>query len=171
MTNLTEFKENLRKLARSSLRLQIFQHQHFSSDIAPLLAFEKNYYETLLEKVFQDFSKTYSQISLEKTEQIIDFIKKIFEHELKRRIRLHEKNINFHCPDCIYLDDTNDSFRCTKGVNPAKVRECIYFDREDSQGWMMYVNNERERLEILRNTLDQENYLFDFERLRKSLSV
>ena len=152
------FKVCVRKLARSDLRLQIFRRNSYSTDITPLVNFEEEYNLKLKTQVLSFRGKFIDA-------QII--AKQIFKIETLRRIRIQERDINFHCPDCIYLSEENDDFICKKGIDPADVQECESFDRDDSGSWLQYINNKKDRISILKEILEKEEYLFDFSLLDK----
>jgi len=158
ITSVENLKVCRRKLARTDLRLQIFRRNSHSMDITPLINFEEDYNIKLKEQV------------LTFKEKIIDvqtIAKQIFKAETLRRIRIQERDINFHCPDCIHLSEENDDFICKKGIDPAKVQECKLFKREDLNGWLQHVNNKKGRISILKEILEKEEYLFDFALLDK----
>jgi len=148
-----KFNLSIQKLARSDLRLQLFQKNNYSMDIEPLLKLEEDYNLKLKEQALFFRGKIVNAVEV---------AKKIFEMETLRRIRIEERDINFHCPDCIYLFEEEDNFICRKGIDPSKVQECKYFKREDMSGWTNYVNNKKARLKVLREIFEKKEHLFDF---------
>ena len=159
-THIESFRRSIRKLARSDLRLQIFCKNSYSTDITPLIIFEEDYNLKLKGQVlsFRGQVPKAKEIAVQ-----------IFKIETARRIRIQERNINFHCPDCLFLSEQDDNFVCEKGVDPAKVRECAEFKREDLDSWLQHVNNQKGRLAILREILEKEEYLFDFSLLNNEI--
>ena len=155
-TLIENFKDCVRKLARSDLRLQIFHRNSYSSDITPLVNFEEEY-NSKLKKLVLGFKGKF--IDAQKV------AKQIFKVETLRRIRIQERDINFHCPDCIYLSEEENDFICRKGVDPAKVQKCESFDRDSSGSWLQHINNKKDRIAILKEILEKEEYLFDFSLL------
>lgn len=152
------FKVCVRKLARSDLRLQIFRRNSYATDITPLVNFEEEYNSKLKKQVLNFRGKFVDAQTI---------AKQIFKIETLRRIRIQERDINFHCPDCIHLSEENDDFFCKKGIDPANVRECESFDRDDSGSWLQHINNKKDRISILKEILEKEEYLFDFTLLDK----
>jgi len=151
-----DFKACVRKLARSDLRLQLFRGNIFGVDIAPLLNFEEQYNLKLRTQL----------LSLKNgVANALDIAKQIFKDETSRRIKIQERNLNFHCPDCIHLVEKNDNFICKKEIDPTKVNECKEFKREDSSSSSQYLNNQKGRLQVLKEIFEKEQFLFDFDLL------
>lgn len=159
-TLVESFRRSIRKLARSDLRLQTFRKNTYSTDITPLINFEEDYNIKLKEQAlaFRGQVPKAKEVAIQ-----------IFKIETERRIRIQERNINFHCPDCLFLSEQDDNFVCDKGVDPAKVRECSKFQREDLDSWLQHINNQKGHLAILREILEKEEYLFDFSLLNNEV--
>lgn len=153
---ISDFKLCVRKLARSDLRLQLFRRNAFGVDITPLLIFEEEYNLKLKNQVLSFKNQV---------ENAPIVSKQIFKDETIRRIRIQERNLNFHCPDCTNLVEKGSEFICEKGIDPAEVDECKEFKRDDSFSLSQHLNNQKGRLLILKEISAKEEFLFDFNLL------
>lgn len=156
-TLLEKFTVCIRRLARSDLRLQLFRKNSHSIDITPLVNFEDDYYLKLKNQAleFKGLIQGADEIA-----------KQIFKNETLRRIKIQERDINFHCPDCLYLVEENENFICKKGIDPSTVEECKLFKRENLNGWLQHVNNKKDRIKLLKEILEDQDYFFDFSLLK-----